>query len=374
MVADISVMVLPPAGGIEEEGKPRFYVFQQGVWRDFSEAGALSMGLGQSQSIVQGTLSDVMGQVVVDRKDGGAVSDRYYCLRQKLGSFYENVVPRELRRLLNEAADQGDGDDRPILRIHAHSQVDRMPWEIMHDRADFLGLRFQIVRLPIVHGGPDLDELQTHPVHRIYSLLGKNLVPTGSESFETWRTTFTRLVADGESVQYPSGDGAHNDWPSVEKMEEAAGQADIVHVTCHAGLKGGAVWTLDDKAHLSSEHDITVDVIRWLSFEPTKPLVFGNACASAGGEDLGGGAITFGEAFFSKGVLAFVGTLAPVTYHLAVDFASQFYRRLLSGGLPIGKALWATKRHYHDAQENDPSWLFYCLYGLPDTSFSLPNG
>jgi len=372
MVADISVMVLPPAGGIEGEGKPRFYVYRGGVWRDFSETGPLSVSLGRSQSIVQETLSGVMEKVCVDRQGGGGVTNRYSCLKQKLGTLYANVVPRDLQFLLEESASQGGGDDRPVLRIHAASQVQTMPWEIMHDRTDFLGLRFQVARLPIVQGGPEFDEGQPHQVQRIHSLLGRNLLSAGGALFNAWRTTFTGLVAPGGSVQYPSGVGAQNDWPQIDRMEEAAGNADILHVTCHACIREGAVWTLDDQGE-TYRHDIEVDLVKHLEFEPTKPLVFGNACASAGGDGPGGGATTFGEAFFSKGVLAFVGTLAPVTHHLAVDFASRFYKRLLCDGLPIGKALWKTKSHYQDVSENDPSWLFYCLYGLPGTAFSLPN-
>ena len=374
MAEDISIMVLPPLGGVETAGTPQFYWYEQGVWRDLTEKRPLQMPLRDSRQSIEGRISDLMRRVGRARENDEDVPPILLSFEEFLGALYDNVVPRELQRLLNTAAAQATNLTPPTLRIHVHPQVGWIPWEIMYDGTNFLGLRFEVVRLPIVPGGPELRAAQSHPVHCIHSLLAENLLSPGTQLFREWQAMFTNLVSgDGEPVHYPTADGQQGDWPVLATLRESCGKADILHVTCHGGVRGQTLWTLNDKTQWPENHHITPDSVKRMRLGASRPLVFGNACASAGAQDPGGLSWGFGEAFLAKGALAFVGTLAPVTYHLAIDFACRFYGRLLRDRLPVGQALWETKKHYRDAQENDPSWLFYCLYGLPDTSFSLSN-
>jgi hypothetical protein len=151
------------------------------------------------------------------------------------------------------------------------------------------------------------------------------------------------------------------------------GDPDIIHVTCHGGQD---YWTLDHISPSPPVVRITQPTVEMLgpTLRRSKPLVFGNACASAGAAGVqppGGTALALGPTFLAQGAAAFVGTFAPVTATLAVDFACEFYKRLLGQGLPIGQALWETKKYYSDNKGPDPSWLFYCLYGLPDMRFQI---
>ena len=108
-----------------------------------------------------------------------------------------------------------------------------------------------------------------------------------------------------------------------------------------------------------------------------RPLVFANACGSAeAGRHLG----DFGPCFIQLGAVAFVGAFANINKDVAVKFAHRFYEQLL---IPeeknkihrtIGQALWQTKKAFSDEGERDPSYLFYRLYGPPDTCFQLDSG
>ncbi len=80
---------------------------------------------------------------------------------------------------------------------------------------------------------------------------------------------------------------------------------------------------------------------------------------------------SFASEFLAGGASAFVGTLAPISNTIAVDFASEFYKHLLGKELPVGEALQETKRHFSTQAGADPSWLFYCLYGSPATRYKL---
>jgi CHAT domain-containing protein len=111
----------------------------------------------------------------------------------------------------------------------------------------------------------------------------------------------------------------------------------------------------------------------WLGFGQQRPLVFGNACASATGPSSNPDRppASFASRFLELGAAAFIGTFAPISKSMAVDVAREFYTRLLVNGLPLGEALWETKQHYRKLAGADPSWLFYCLYGPPELQFSL---
>ena len=82
----------------------------------------------------------------------------------------------------------------------------------------------------------------------------------------------------------------------------------------------------------------------------------------------------FGPSFFSRGAIAFIGTVAPVNRKVALEFARKFYDNLFQTGpqLGIAQALWATKMQFrNDPATRDPTYLFYCLYGPPETKFVL---
>lgn len=100
------------------------------------------------------------------------------------------------------------------------------------------------------------------------------------------------------------------------------------------------------------------------------PLVFGNACQGAAGAATATGLVPgLAYSFFDNGATAFVGAFAPISKTMALKFATKFYGHLLSNNLGIGSALWRTKSDFKEADEKDPSWLFYCLYGAPGTQF-----
>ncbi len=74
---------------------------------------------------------------------------------------------------------------------------------------------------------------------------------------------------------------AGNPYPKVGHFVNASA-ADILHVTCHGGIKttkGEIVWTLNHR-NRSLETDIDL-IVRETTVLRSQPLVFGNACASS---------------------------------------------------------------------------------------------
>jgi hypothetical protein len=374
MARDVTLMVLSGlAGG---DGLPQIFWEQKGVWCDLSSHEARNVA--QIRNVLDGQLKQFMAWLVQTPGAEVWTALRTLCLKK----LYEQLVPQGLHKVLQDAAATAAGDDIPILRVH--TPIDWIPWELMHDGVDFLGLRFQIARLPIGPKVPELDGQEAHKVQRIYNLLARNLF-TNAGLFGQWQQTFAPLLAPAvQEVRFPTAAIDGDDYPTLGDLESAM-SPDILHITCHGGEvdtdDGKVYWTLDHKAKFHYDYRIKADNVEMLGqttpiFAGTRPLVFGNACASvkaAGGDGSGAPGLVpgFGPVFFAQGAAAFVGTFVPITEALSVEFACEFYRRLLHDGLPIAQALWATKKYFRDQGGNDPSYLFYCLYGLPGTRFQL---
>ena len=373
MAARISIMVLPSR---PEVAPPQILLEQNGMWRDMmppSDQSANAVDIFATKKSIDGHFNKIMGEV----EKGTAHRADNIPLKGPFEGYYKRLVTSKVRDVLADAAKTRNGDDLPELLIHSHTFVEWMPWEMFHDGTDFLGMRFRVARLPIMSQIPDMSAKSIN-VQRIYNLLANNFLDGPQRA--VWETTFNGIVPAGLETKFPPP------FPNVDDIGNAR-DADILHITCHGGLRdieqdgsdNKVYWTLDSGNPQPTPYELRASTF----FESesvrydNKPLVFGNACAStdAGGGSRQNGLIPgYGASFFAKGALNFVGTFAPITKDLAIEFARLFYQKLLGAGggppLPIAQALWATKNHYRTtANSPDPSYLFYCLYGPPDTIF-----
>jgi hypothetical protein len=372
MAANISIMVLPSD---PPDAPPQILLDRNGVWLDLmpDDQGANAVSIYKTKEQIDSYFNKIMGEVVI-KPDHAADS---VALKKPFQGYYQKLVTAKARDVLADAAQRQPGEDIPELRIHIHRLLEWMPWEMFCDKDDFLGLRFRIARLPIGRNIPDVSA-NTVNVRRVYNLLANNFLEDATLQ-TVWDNTFNGVLPAGREKKYPPP------YPRNDDIFNAL-DADILHITCHGGLRdqtenGREVyWTLDSEDPLTSKYEL-----RAMMFESdfevydTRPLVFGNACAStdAGGNVKNYGPLPgYGASFFAKGALNFVGTFAPITKSLAVEFAQLFYQNLLGAGgaapLPVAQALWATKNHYRATVKSlDPSYLFYCLYGPPDTIFRI---
>lgn len=294
-------------------------------------------------------------------------------LKSRLRDLTDRVLSAQGRQILNDAAKPEANGTAPILRLHLMPGLDVIPWELLFDGVDFLGLRYQVARLPVVGAGPPSEEGATHEVKRIISLLGENVLDVKDQ--KKWKATFTGLANGTVKIfRRPEKD----DWPDFTTAM-AGGQADLIHITCHGITKGKErFWTLNDAQLAQERYRLNATVAKDFLVDQTRPLVFANACASAAPPPAEAGALGtlaegFGTTFYEVGARAFVGTFAPVTKTMAVEFATRFFRHLFKDGLPIGEALLTTKQGFLEEDGPDPSWLFYCLYGDPTTRFTVPK-
>jgi hypothetical protein len=309
--------------------------------------------------------------------DQGVPGDPIPALLVRLNALFESLVSPELKLTLAAAAGTAKaGDPPPILRLHLAPGLDMIPWELLSDRQHFLGLEFQVARMPIISGGPRVTR-RVREVTRIATVLGAQVVDDALRP--VWDATFDGAVSNGVVVwRSPQ---AADDWPTVAALPQAFGE--IVHITCHGMAKDGGqrYWSLDRTK--PDEMEVSVyppDGDTQFQLNRNSPLVFANACSSATAGAAPGGAPRFtglaegfGSTFYDLGASVFVGTIGPVSRRIALEFATRFFKRLLKEGMTAGEALWSTKQSFAEDGEKDPSWLLYCMYGDPETRF-VPGG
>ncbi len=357
-MATLEIMVLPPI----ENGRPQFLLNDDGMWRDLTPTPD-ALDREAFRKSVETFLQSAMTSV----SQGNAINAQAPGFRRECKRFFTELLPSDLQKAVNNLADGG------FLRIYLHRSAEWVPWELLHDANDYLGLRLHVVRLPLMSRTEHIRGVQNKDVRHVYNLLGRDILPDAL--LPNWAQTFAAFANGGGNweTRCPTG-AAQATFASWDELSAAGtSAADIIHVTCHGGLRDDErspyYWSLDLHG-VAWNYRIAIDDLRDFALSG-KPLVFGNACASAGGGGAGsiGGLHGLGAAFMMSGALNFIGTFAPITQQTSVGFATTFYSNLLAAAPPltIAEALLQTKKS--NANPTDPSYLFYCLYGPPDIQY-----
>ena len=98
------------------------------------------------------------------------------------------------------------------------------------------------------------------------------------------------------------------------------------------------------------------------------PIVFINACRSAGSSATYNRLDGWASKFLEAGAGAFIGSLWAVSDGTAREFAEELYRQLQAGsslGEAVMQARKVAARHL-----DDPTWLAYTVYGDPRATVS----
>jgi hypothetical protein len=344
---------------------PQFLCERGGAWQNFG-SGKMDVSLAQLQATLGKKLDLTMTALANDPAAQGGILDPIS------GTLYEQILPEKLQQLLTDAAGApGAHADPPELRIHiAVPTLDWIPWELMRDATDYLGVRFRIGRFPVSPTVPPIDETSPRQVSRLAHLLGMGVFDHAAPIATTWRETFSPPPAVTQLIMPESNGGNQTNWPTRKDVTDAM-MSDILHITCHGKFDDddqSYYWAMNPASTLGALGGINAQAFAVLQLTQGRPLVFANACVLTGQS---AGVITgFGREFFMRGAQNAIGAFARLTTATAIPFAQAFYQRLLVDRLPIGQAL-ETKRVFHKG--NDPSHLFYCLYGPPGTRFEYPK-
>ncbi|MFD0356287.1 CHAT domain-containing protein [Streptomyces sp. NPDC127110] len=296
-------------------------------------------------------LEHTASEAAAGRPTGGARLRRR--LRAHGAELWRSAVPEAVQRQFWKEADL-------ISTFTVLGAQDIVPWELLFPLNEGYGERgFLAEWLPVVRrvfGQERATDL---------SLAGAAfVVPPGSpadalDEVKALRAGFGADLADR---------GVFTDGEALVKLIEE-GHDGLLHFACHNafGPTGSTVWMADgafDPIDLSA-------AIQLRSLRPHHPLVFFNACRSAGEIDWFGSSLGWAPQFMGAGAGAFVGTLWPVRSSSALLFADAFYQELIARRRPLGAASLAARQAITD-QEGDPTWLAYAVYGNPAAVAAAP--
>ncbi|MHB9856608.1 CHAT domain-containing protein [Streptomyces krungchingensis] len=191
------------------------------------------------------------------------------------------------------------------------------------------------------------------PVHG--SMQGAFVVPLGSPPEAAGEVDRIRACLDA----------APDDSGPLTTQQELAdlidlGEGGVIHFACHNTFTaGGSSVTMSDAAFDPIDMRTAAES---RSRREGRPLVFFNACRSAGEIDWFGSSLGWAPTFLRAGAGAFIGTLWPVRPDSAMAFA--FYRQLTVGGQTLGDASLHARREIRE-DGGDRTCLAYAVYGNP---------
>lgn len=279
-----------------------------------------------------------------DREEGEAARRR---LRNLGVQLWSTAVPDAVRRQF--WAEAGRVSSFTVLGEH-----DLVPWELLYpldgpDEGDgFLAEWMPVVRR--VFGQERVRELQLPRATYV--------VPPGSPAdaareVEKIRRALGSRVMDGGVLAERAALG--------DLIDD--GLPGLLHFACHNAFTGAG-----SSVKMS---DGTLDPIDLAyatqsgALRRTHPLVFFNACRSAGQIDWFSSSLGWAPQFLRAGAGAFVGSLWPVRSDSALAFADFFYGSLVHLRATLGEASLLARRAVRDHAGGDPTWLAYAVYGSP---------
>jgi hypothetical protein len=275
-------------------------------------------------------------------------------LRNLGAQLWADLIPQEIRRQFWAQADR-------IRSFTIYSDVDVVPWELLYpidgdNDNGFLVEQFPVVRR--VYGEARVRELR---LGRAAYVVPPGGPATAMEEVRAVRSRLGTFVRDlGIVDRLDSLIGLFDDAPNVLHF------AGHTHVVGQRGteitLAGGSLRPVD----------LTAQTLK-RGLATASTLVFFNACR-AEDETLGFVQMAdWASRFMAAGAGAFLGPLWPVRASSARAFADAFYQALVSEGATLGAATQRARRSIA-ADDGDPAWLAYTVYGDPSaTVFPDPS-
>ena len=260
--------------------------------------------------------------------------------------LWQQLLPQRVR-------DQFWERQNRIRQLTIIADGDAVPWELLYpmDRghdAGFLVEQFPVTR-DLFDRPPLVRSLRLHPARFV-------LPPDSPEAAGDEIAGLRHLLHAGWSPE-----AVLSEFTPLRRLINQGGFG-LLHFACHNSFSpaGGSSISLGNRPFTVTNMQ-SARINR--SLLSSTPVIFLNACRTAGLAATYNGLDGWAEAFMQAGAGAFVGSLWAVTDGAAREFAQEFYHQLREG-LPLGEAVTAA-RGSAASQPGDPTWLAYTVYGDP---------
>ncbi|MFJ3440769.1 CHAT domain-containing protein [Streptomyces sp. NPDC086081] len=237
---------------------------------------------------------------------------------------------------------------------------DVVPWELLYPldgRRE--GDGFLAEWLPVVRRVFGQDRVRELPLDSAAFVVPPGSPPEAEREVLALRARLGASVTDGGTLTHRA---------AVSDLIDA-GLHGVLHFACHNSFTGaGSHVTMADGPFdpIDLAYATHSGALR-----SSHPLVFFNACRSAGQIDWFSTSLGWAPQFLQAGAGAFIGTLWPVRSDSALLFADTFYEHLVTGGQSLGQASLRARRALRD-HGGDPTWLAYAVYGSPAARTAPP--
>ncbi|WP_239132397.1 CHAT domain-containing protein [Paractinoplanes durhamensis] len=257
--------------------------------------------------------------------------------------LWQDLVPDPIKEAFWELRDE-------IGTFTIACADDRVPWELLYPLSrtedhGFLAQQFPVVRRVI-------GQLSAPKIS-----LGapRFVVPPRAPANADAEITRLRQILGG-----PPGEVISHLDELLDVLDRGP-DAGMLHFACHNTFssEGGSSITMDGGPFLPQ---MLNRAVTRRSLYDHHPLVFINACRSAGAAPEYTRMMSWADQFMRAGAGAFIGTLWPVNSDRAAEFAEAFYAEM-AGGAQLGPATMVARAATE--RGGDPTWLAYSAYGDP---------
>ena len=230
---------------------------------------------------------------------------------------------------------------------------DVIPWELLYPLAPGHDEGFLVEQFPVTR--------------RVYGQQrSRSLAVTGARYVLPARSP-ANAQAEITAIRRALGDDARTgetiaDLDALLGFIES-GSCGSLHFACHSTFRseaGGSVIAMGGGSFVPM---LLNKAVTRQALAARNPLIFINACRSAGTVPEYTRMTGWAQQFMAAGAGAFVGTLWAVGSTAAQVFAEAFYAGLASG-IPLGEAS-RRARVAASRDHDDPTWLAYSVYGDP---------
>ncbi len=264
-------------------------------------------------------------------------------VRETGTGLWRDLVPKSIQDQYWQLRDS-------ITSFTIACEDDTVPWELLYpltptDDAGFLVDQFPVLRRIY-------DQCRTHRV-----LVGKAryVVPPGSpENAQDEVDAISRILGQ------PAGSTITHLADLLDLLD--TGSTGLLHFACHNAFSleaGGSAIKMVGGAFVPQ---LLNSAVGRRCLAARSPLIFVNACRSAGVSAEYTHMMGWASQFMAAGAGAFLGTLWPVRSSRASMFAEAFYAALAAGA-DLGRASLTARQATKD--DADPTWLAYSVYGDP---------
>ncbi len=231
---------------------------------------------------------------------------------------------------------------------------DVIPWELLYPANGSNDNGFLSEQFPVVRRVHSRERVTTIPVGSAAYVVPPNSPANASDEV----TAIRELLGEKTGSR-----GVFSELADVSALVLDPAVPGLIHFACHNAFNdqsgssmslGGGPWRPSDlatavaKASLASAH----------------PLVFLNACRSAGQIPSFFQMSGWAPKFISAGAGAFIGSLWAVRSSSAKAFAEVFYKEFVDAGQTLGHSSLAARQAVSE-EGGDPTWLAYSVYGNP---------